>query len=197
MACRIRLAVCHGNCNTFLNAVGRDGETVSFLNWQEVKGDNIANSPRTDRLAPSEKIALLLQMFNHIGEQSKTLQGPSGANRAAGEGAEVQGRQDREDHVRAATSEALAVQRAQRTHDGRAAAARAGAALTPLYEALCKFALSCPALHIDETPVRTLNLGQDWDVRTLTLEVLRAPLLKRLQVRQLPTEPAIQKRGRR
>src|SRR5882672_7567516 len=27
-----------------------------------------------DRLAPSEKDALLLQMFNHIGEQSKTLQ---------------------------------------------------------------------------------------------------------------------------
>jgi transposase len=36
---------------------------------------------------------------------------------------------------------------------------RAGAALTPLYEALRKFALSCPVLHIDETPVRMLDPG--------------------------------------
>src|SRR5258706_6337388 len=36
---------------------------------------------------------------------------------------------------------------------------RAGAALTPLYEALCKFALSCRVLHVDETPVSMLDPG--------------------------------------
>jgi hypothetical protein len=41
-------AVCHSKCNTFFNEVGRVGETVSFLNRQEVEGDrwNIANSPK-------------------------------------------------------------------------------------------------------------------------------------------------------
>ena len=38
-------------------------------------------------------------------------------------------------------------------------AGRAGAALTPLYEALRRFALSCPVLHIDETPVSMLDPG--------------------------------------
>ena len=44
------VAVCHSKCNTFVNAVGRDGDTASFLNRQEVEGDrwNIANSPRTN-----------------------------------------------------------------------------------------------------------------------------------------------------
>lgn len=36
---------------------------------------------------------------------------------------------------------------------------RAGAALTPLYEALRRFALSCPVLHVDETPVSMLDPG--------------------------------------
>lgn len=38
-------------------------------------------------------------------------------------------------------------------------AGRAGAALTPLYEALRKFALCHPVLHIDETPVNMLDPG--------------------------------------
>jgi hypothetical protein len=43
-------AVCHSKCNTFFNEVGRVGETVNFLNRQEVEGDrwNIGNSPRTN-----------------------------------------------------------------------------------------------------------------------------------------------------
>lgn len=36
---------------------------------------------------------------------------------------------------------------------------RAGAALTPLYEALRRFALSCPVLHVDESPVSLLDPG--------------------------------------
>ena len=36
---------------------------------------------------------------------------------------------------------------------------RAGAALIPLYEALRRFALSCPVLHVDETPVSMLDPG--------------------------------------
>ena len=36
---------------------------------------------------------------------------------------------------------------------------RAGAALTPLYEALRRFALSCQVLHVDETPVSMLDPG--------------------------------------
>jgi len=44
------VAVCHSKCNTFFNEVGRVGETVNFLNRQEVEGDrwNIANSPRAN-----------------------------------------------------------------------------------------------------------------------------------------------------
>jgi transposase len=38
-------------------------------------------------------------------------------------------------------------------------AGRAGAALTPLYEALRTFALSCRVLHVDETPVSMLDPG--------------------------------------
>ena len=43
-------AVCQSKCNTFFNEVGRDGETVSFLNRQEVEGDrwNIASSPKAN-----------------------------------------------------------------------------------------------------------------------------------------------------
>jgi glutathionyl-hydroquinone reductase len=43
-------AVCHSKCNTFTKAVGRDGDTASFLNRQEVEGDrcNIANSPKAN-----------------------------------------------------------------------------------------------------------------------------------------------------
>jgi hypothetical protein len=41
-------AVCHSKCNTFFNEVGRVGETVSFLNRQEVEGGrwDITNSPK-------------------------------------------------------------------------------------------------------------------------------------------------------
>jgi hypothetical protein len=43
-------AVWQSKCNTFFNEVGRDGETASFLNRQEVEGDrwNIASSPKAN-----------------------------------------------------------------------------------------------------------------------------------------------------
>jgi hypothetical protein len=43
------VAVCHSKCNTFLNEVGRVGETATFLNRQEVEGEqwDIGNSPKT------------------------------------------------------------------------------------------------------------------------------------------------------
>lgn len=66
---------------------------------------------------------------------------------------------------------------------------RAGAALTPLYEALRRFPLSCPVLHVDETPVSMLDPGAGKTKRAYCARAMWFGLFQHLPA-QLRPRPA-------